>query len=159
MANLSGFNAAEVEPNTGFDPIPAGEYEVCIVASDMRPTKAGDGQYLNLELQVLTGQYQNRKLFDKLNLQNPNDEAVQIARGTLSSICRAVGVLEPSDSSELHNKAMRAKVVIEKRKDNGEFKNTIKGYKPRLASPVPQMATAAPGGAMVTGQPKAPWAT
>lgn len=157
MANLSGFNAAEVEPNTGFDPIPAGEYNACIVGSDMKQTKNGSGEYLNLEISILDGTYQNRRLFDKLNLKNSNETAVQIARATLSSICRAVNVLEPNDSSELHMKPFRISVGVRKREDTGEMENRIKSYKPRSASPVPQMATAAPGGAMVTGQPKAPW--
>lgn len=131
MANLSGFDANTVEPNS-FDCIPAGDYEVAIVASEMKSTKDGNGKYLNLELQVLSGQFQNRKLFDRLNLENLNAQAVQIARGTLSGICRAVGVLTPKDSSELHLKPMVATVKIRKSDEHGD-QNEIKGYKSRHA--------------------------
>lgn len=135
MGNLAGFNAMEVEPNVGMDTIPAGEYEACIVASEMKPTKSGNGSYLNLEIQILSGPYQNRRLFDRLNLINPNADAVQIAQGTLSSICRAVNVLTPQDSSELHMKPLRIAVKVRKREDNGEMTSEIKSYKPRSAQP------------------------
>jgi hypothetical protein len=157
--DLTGFDANEVEPNTGFEHIPPGEYEACIVNSERKTTKSGTGEYLNLELTILNGPYQNRRLFEKLNLQNPNAKAVEIAKGTLSSICRAVGVLKPGNSSELHNLPLRISVGVEKREDTGELTNRIKGFKSRLASPVsapmvtgqtqPQYATA--------GTQKAPW--
>jgi hypothetical protein len=133
MGNLSGFDANTVEPNQ-FDVIPAGEYEATIVKSQMKPTKDGQGSYLELELQVLNGQYQNRKLFDRLNLKNASAKAVQIAQGTLSAICRSVGVLTPNDSSELHNKPLRVKVKVTKDEQYGD-KNEIVAYKPRQAGP------------------------
>ena len=130
MADLGGFDARTVEPNAGFDLIPAGEYEACIVASQMKPTKDGNGQFLELELQILNGQFQNRKLWDRLNLANPSAKAVEIARGTLSAICRALGVLTPKDSSELHNKPLRVKVTVRKSEEYGDA-NEVKAYKPR----------------------------
>ena len=42
MSTLN-FNAAEVEPSTGFDAIPAGKYQVIINESEMKPTKTGNG--------------------------------------------------------------------------------------------------------------------
>jgi hypothetical protein len=155
MGNLAGFNAEEVEPNEGFEIIPPGEYDACIVASEMKETKNGNGQYLNLELSILNGPMQNRRLFEKLNLVNPNAQAVQIAQGTLSAICRAVNVLTPNDSSELHNKPLRIKVGVEKRKDNDEMTNRIKSFKPRSVQPV-QTAQVTPEYA-VAGAAKAPW--
>lgn len=141
--NLSGFNAADVEPNEGFTPLPAGEYQAIITESEMKATKDGQGQYLQLKLQILNGAHQNRTLFDRLNLVNKNDVAVQIAKGTLSSICRAVNVLTPNDSSELHNKPLTIIVKI-KNDQNGNPQNEVKGYKPRH--------TAAPAGPSMVEQ-------
>ena len=135
--NLAGFDASTVEPNEGFTPLPAGEYQVIIVESKMKPTKSGEGQYLELKLQVLNGKYQNRTLFDRLNLFNKNEEAVKIARGTLSSICRAVNVLKPNDSSQLHNKPLTCKVAV-RNDQNGNPQNEVKGYKPRETNMVEQ---------------------
>lgn len=142
MADLGfQFDANTVEPN-GFDVLSAGDYEVCIVGSEMKATANGNGKYLKLKLQVLSGPAQNRILFDNLNLFNASDKAVQIAKGTLSSICRAVGVLTPSDSSELHNKPLLAKVVVEKSDEYGE-QNRVKGYKPRHVGPASTQAAQA----------------
>lgn len=139
--NLSGFDAKAVEPSS-FDALPAGEYPVCIVESAMEPTSKGDGgKFLRLVLQVLNGEFQNRRLTERLNLVNSNAKAVEIAKGTLSAICRAVGVLTPNDSSDLHNKPMRVKVKIEKTADYGE-QNRITAYKPLNAGPA--AAPAAP---------------
>lgn len=131
MADLRGFNAHTVEPNESFDPIPAGEYLCVITASDAKPTKAGTGSYLELEFEVIDGPYKGRKLWDRLNLANPNELAVKIARATLSAICRAVGVMEPKDSCELHDLPLLVKVRVEKRADTDELSNVIKGYRSR----------------------------
>ena len=103
MANLGNFNAHEVEPNNDFDPIPAGKYLAVITDSEIKPTKSGKGSYFELTFQIIEGEFQNRLVWSRLNLNNPNQTAVQIARSELSSICRAVGSMTPKDSAELHN--------------------------------------------------------
>lgn len=151
MANLSGFDASKVEPND-YGVIPPGDYEACIVNSEMKSTKDGLGQYLNLEIQIVGGQYQNRKLFEKLNLVNKNETAVTIAKGTLSAICRAVNVLTPNDSSELHNKTFRIAVGVRKNDYKGDMENHVKAFKPRQAGPVAPVGEAVPATTS-----KAPW--
>ena len=149
--NLSelGFNASTVEPASGYEPLPAGDYEVVITASDTQNTKAGTGKFVNLELQVLEGRYKGRKLFDRLNLWNPSSKAVEIAMATLSSICRAVNVLTPRDTSDLHNRPLLAKVVLTNDPQYGP-KNEVRGYKARtsvqaaMAETTQQMTNAAP---------------
>ena len=134
MADLQGFDANTVEPTTDFDPIPAGKYLAIITASEMKPTKAGTGSYLELTFQVIEGPYKNRLLWARLNLDNPNATAVQIARAELSAICRAVGVMAPGDSVELHNLPLVISVKCKKREDTGEITNEIKGFSKREAA-------------------------
>ena len=81
------FNANEVEPSTGYDPIPVGKYQAVITESEMKPTKTGNGQYLQLEFEIIEGDYKNRKIWARLNLENANTDAVRIARADLSAIC------------------------------------------------------------------------
>lgn len=128
MANLDGFNANDVEPAADFEPIPAGKYLVVITDSEMKPTKSGSGQYLELTFQVIDGPHKNRKLWSRLNLDNPSAQAVDIARGELSAICRAVGVMQPRDSSELHDRPLLVTVKCRRREDTGDVVNEIKGY-------------------------------
>jgi len=128
MANLNGFNATEVEPTTSFEPLPAGKYLAAITESEMKPTKSGSGSYLQLTFTILEGEYKNRVLWARLNLNNPNATAVKIARSELSAICHAVGVMQPRDSVDLHNLPLVITVKLKKRDDTGELTNEIKGY-------------------------------
>jgi len=134
MVTLNGFNANDVEPSADFAPLPDGKYLAVISESEEKPTKAGTGTYLQLTFEVIDGQHKGRKVWARLNLNNPNAQAVQIARGELSSICRAVGVMTPQDSAELHNLPLTITVKCKTRDDNGEITNEIKGYAKKEAA-------------------------
>ena len=141
MASLRGFDANQVEPSTPFEPIPAGKYLAAITDSKMKPTKSGNGEYLELTFQILDGEYRGRNLWARLNLSNPNEQTVKIARGELSAICRAVGVMQPNDSTELHNLPLVITVRCKKRQDTGEITNEVRGYAKReAAGGTPQQA-------------------
>lgn len=134
MANLAGFDANTVEPRAEMGPIPAGKYLAIIEESEMKDTQAGTGEYLALTFQVIEGEFKGRKVWDNLNLKNPNSDTVEIAKSTLSSICRACGVMTPKESAELHDKPIIISVGLEAKKDRdkniipGEFRNKIRGY-------------------------------
>ena len=157
MATIN-FNANEVEPSSSFDAIPAGKYQAVITDSEFRPNRAGTGEYLQLEFEIIEGDYKNRKLWARLNMHNPNSEAVRIARADLAAICHAVNVMQPRDSSELHNLPLTI-IVRCKKENNGDLYNEIKGYASKaslfgtVAAPP---ATTAPSAASGNSQP--PWA-
>ena len=131
MSNLSAynFNAEEVEPSSSFDPIPAGWYKAIVSNSEMKPTRDGYGEYLSLTLQVIEGQYENRLVFARLNLKNANDKAVDIARKDLAAICRAVGVMSPQSSEELHDIPLMVKVKVRPAQGEYDASNDVGGYK------------------------------
>jgi hypothetical protein len=151
--NLSGFDASKIEPQAVFEALPAGDYVVSIVGSKVSPTKAGTGERLELKLQILDGTFRGRVLFDGLNIRNPNAQAQQIALATLSAICRAVGVMTPRSSVELHNKPLICKVVV--KEYQGELKNEVKGYKPVARQDAPSVV--ATQATATAGSGKAPW--
>jgi hypothetical protein len=159
LASLN-FNAANIEPQQSFDALPAGRYEVIIVDSEMKETKAGTGAYLMLTMEVIGDtKHSNRKLWTRLNLVNPNATAVQIAERELSAICHCVGVMEPGDSEELHNIPLTVDVVQELNPQSGQMTNRIKGYSQANGAPAPKAKPAAPAG-FATGKVAAatPWA-
>jgi hypothetical protein len=148
---LNGFNANEVEPNAPRDPIPAGWYKAVITESEEKPTKAQTGSYLQLTFEIVEGQHQGRKVFSRLNLNNPNATAVEIAQRELSGICRGVGVMTPRASQDLHDKPLSIKVKVTPARDGYEPGNEISEY-----------AAANGGGSATTGQTasggaKPPW--
>lgn len=143
MANLGfTFDANQHEPRQDFDVLPAGEYIATITESEMKSTKAGNGQYLSLTLEILDGPFKGRKLFDRLNLEHPNRTAVSIAMGTLSAISHAVDVLNVSDSSQLHGRPMIVKVKVKDSDGQYSASNEIKAYK-SASAPRPAAAPAA----------------
>lgn len=128
----NAFNTADVGDDE-FEIIQAGEYEAMIIESEMKATKDENGAYVQLKIQLKNG----RILFERLNIQNKNEKAVEIAYRTLKKICEAVGKTSIKDTTELHNKRFIAVVEVEKGKPyvkDGETKegrdqNRIKAYK------------------------------
>ncbi|WP_066280237.1 DUF669 domain-containing protein [Blastomonas sp. CCH1-A6] len=155
----------QADPNNvagEYEVIPAGEYLAEITASEMAENSARNGHYLKLELTILDGDQAGRKVFDRLNLQNPNRTAVEIAERTLNAICVAVGKMAVQQSEELHGIPMVIKVKVDPpRTANGKDygpSNAIGAYKPRggsvtsfgsTPSPAP-----APTPAYAAGQPQ-----
>ena len=147
MADLNGFNAREVQPTTSFDPIPNGKYVAAITESEMKATKNGNGSYLQLTFTIVEGEYKNRVVWTRLNLNNPNATAVKIARSELSAICHAIGIMQPRDSAELHNVPVVISVKSRRNDESGELVNVIKGYEAQAqAAPAdfPQAVSSTP---------------
>lgn len=128
MASLN-FNAANVAPNLSFDPLPPGWYVAMIDESEMKPTKDGTGAYLQIRLNILDPNYANRKVYDRLNLQNSNQVAVNIAQATLSAICHATGRIQVMDSTELHGIPLEVKLSVRNADANYNATNEVKGYR------------------------------
>ena len=166
----STFDASSVEPSVPFEVIPAGKYHVQIVKSEMRGTKSGSGQFLWMELAIIDGPHANKRLFERLNLVNQNEQAVEIAQRTLSAICRATGQMSVTDSNQLHNRSLIAIVKVrqagpDKSGVMREASNEIGGYEPMGGRSTPPAAPAsgappAAPAAAVAGTPKTsvpPW--
>ena len=128
MAKLD-FNAEDA-PESEFEVLPAGDYACQIIQSEMKETKAGTGQYLELRIQVLDEPYTGRLVFDRLNLINPNETAVKIAQRTLADICKAVGVLELEDSEELHGIEFTARLKVKPAQGDFPEGNEVGKYLP-----------------------------
>lgn len=157
---LVDFNAAEVEPLNMNDPIPAGTYLCIAQSSEMKANNAGTGEYLQFEFRVVEGPHKNRRVWDRLNLRHPNPTAVEIARRTLSSICRAAGKTQISDSAELHDIPINVRVIVKDDQKNGP-KNEVRGYsKPGTQPQAAQTATAPAAEAPAAAAPASdapPW--
>lgn len=169
MANLNGFDASQVPEQQEFTALPAGDYVAIATTSEFKPTKTGNGEYLQFTFEVLAPEaFKGRKTWARMNLRNPNATAVDIAQRELAALCRAVGVIKPKDSSELHNKPVVLTIDTElderKRESNVIKKYTaVGGAAPAAGAAAPAASAPAPttwnapaaGGA----NPAAPWKT
>lgn len=171
MATLN-FDANAIQPDTSFEPIPAGWYNAVIDESEMKPTRDGSGAYLALRFNIIDGQYAGRKVFTRLNLRNQNPVAQDIAQKQLSTICHAVNVLNVQDSSQLHALPMQIRVKVTN-DPTGQYdpSNEISGYKAvgagngqgvaaplaAPAAPVAPVAPAAPVAPQPQAQPAGTW--
>ena len=156
----TSFDATSVEPTTAYELLPAGKYRAQIVESEMRVTKNGMGQFLWLMLDILEGEHKGRKIFDQLNLVNPNPTTVEIAQRTLSAICHATGKMHVSDSEELHLIPMTIQVKIKPPK-NGYGESNAIAYLPPERGAVARATKPTPAAPATPAAPpkmaSAPW--
>lgn len=153
MAQFS-FNAASapVAPTISRGPLPEGQYEVIITRTDIKTTQRGDGEYIELEMQVTAGEHAGRRHWERLNVSNPNKKAEDIAKAALGQLCLAVGVHDMTDTEQLQDIPFVASIEVD-RKD--PTRNRIVGYHaastPAPKTPAASARPAAPAGAR-------PWA-
>lgn len=141
--NLNPTEFQNLEPMGDNSILPAGDYVMQIVQSDLRETKSGNGHYLWLEFDIVKGNVPaGRKFWDRLNILNPNETTRKIANQQLLSISRAVGFdMPPDDSERLHFKPI--KVVIRHKENKQGNLEARPAYLPTSDAPASAPAPAA----------------
>lgn len=133
MSNANGaalnFNAANVKPDEGRVAIPAGWYNAKITASEMKPTKDNEGSYLQIEATIIDGAHAGRKLFDRMNLANKSQVAVEIAQARLSAYCHATNVINLQHTTQLHEIPFTVKVRLKPADGQYDESNEISAVK------------------------------
>lgn len=130
------------EDDRNFDVVPAGDYMMQVIESELKPTKSGTGSQLVLTLEIMEGAASGRRIWDRLNIQNQNPDAQRIAQRALADLCLAVGIRALRDSEELHFKPFTGRVGIRQDK-TGQYgpQNTVR-YKARGGQPPAGTGTA-----------------
>jgi len=126
MATID-FDVSSYEaPKSNFDPLPRGEYLAIVTESQMKATKSGTGEYLEMVIQIVDGEFSGRKIWERLNIYNPNEVAETIARAALKSIGVACGITGLDDTDKLNDVPFIIVLDID-RKD--PTRNRVMGYK------------------------------
>jgi hypothetical protein len=122
------FNVNDIPPDDrSFEPIPAGVYNLQVIDSRLEDTRSGTGQMLVLSLEVLDGPYQNRKLWDRLNIVNDSVDAMRIANQALAALCQQLGFESITDSEQLHFKPFKGRVrIVHDRTGQYEPQNAVR---------------------------------
>lgn len=153
------FDATSVEPDAALEPLPAGKYPFIIQKAEVKPTKRRDGELLELTLRVIDGQYKGRVVFDRLNIRNPNQTAVDIAMKRLSAYCHATQRLRIESANDLLNIPFVATVSISvdptgQYQPRNEIRGVEKGGTGSAPTPAAPSSPAPASGASVP-----PWAS
>lgn len=125
------------EAQQDFAPIPNGMYTAAIEKCEVKETKSGTGQYLNLMFKITGPDYAGRVIFSMINFRNQSQKAEEIGRQQLGSLLRAVGLPKLQDTDQLIGTACQVKVTTESR-EGYDPRNVIKAYKAIEGSEVPK---------------------
>lgn len=129
-----GFDCASVDPTEDF--LVPGDYICKITEAEVLPTKAGTGHYLKVVLEVVQeDKSKGRKLYDYINIDNPNETTMHLAQKSLSALGRATVIWKIEHPQQLLNQIV---VAVVTRNDRG---NSVRTYKPVAQM---QSATATP---------------
>lgn len=128
------------EPSKDFEVLPPDKYTCLIESAELKPTHRRDGQYIKVSLSVVEGSHKKRKLFDNINIQNPNEDCQRMGIAQLSALGRAAQCYPVDDTADLINKVVVAVVKVKKRKDTGADVNDIRTYEHPTASVNTQQA-------------------
>jgi len=134
------FNVNELPVgNVNFDPLPAGWYSATISQSELKDTKAGNGQYIKLRYDITGPTHQGRVVFGNLNIKNQNPKAEEIGRAQLGDIMRAIGLAKVTNTDQLIGEEIVIKLEIKQDETYGAS-NEVKGFKSASGSPAPAAA-------------------
>lgn len=110
---------------SNFDPLPKGDYNAMITSSDVKETKAGNGRYAELVIEITDGDFARRKIWDRLNIDNPDGETEKRARGQLRSVSDACGISQLKSTEQLHDIPFKLSLDIDRRDPT---RNKVRGY-------------------------------
>jgi len=134
------FNVNELPQGNGnFEPLPAGWYTATISQSELKDTKAGNGQYIKLRYDITGPTHQGRVMFGNLNIKNANPKAEEIGRQQLGDIMRAIGLAKVTDTDQLIGGQIGIKLEVKQDEQYGAS-NEVKGFKSLSGSAAPAAA-------------------
>jgi hypothetical protein len=142
------FDPSTIEPAEQFErgPIPPGTYAASILDAELKDTKSGSGQYINVTLEITTGDFSGRRVWHVLNVVNQSAQAESIGRQELAGLCSAIGLDKMKHIEDLIGHDVQVEIGIDKK---DATRNRVYGYKAGAkaapkAAPQPAQASAAP---------------
>ncbi len=93
--------------------VPSGDYIVVCVSTEEKENSKKNGHYIQNEYEIQEGEFAGEKLIDRINFDNPNETARNIAFATLKALGIAIGIEPLANTEQLIGKRIVAKVKNE----------------------------------------------
>ena len=137
------FDASQVAPTAPMGAVPAGTYNVQIIAAEMKQLKNDVSQYqLELTFEIVDGEFKGRKAWVYLGLHNPDEQKRGMAHSDFSAICHAVNVIQITDGEQLCGRPLTCDFKLVKGTEQyPNDKNQLRNFKP-YTGPAAPVATA-----------------
>ena len=155
--NLFAVDTTGVSAMGGYELFPAGLYPAMMVSASKKPTKDGNGAFIECVYQVTEGEMAGKKFTSRVNLWNQNAQTVDIAKRELKSLKVALGLPDTEGRTELFmHKPVILNIGVKPRKDKPqELENNLIAIEPYGGAPV-QQAPAGYAQAPMAYQPQQP---
>jgi len=128
----------EAPTKRSFEPLAPGDYNAMITDSQMKTTKAGTGEYLELTMQIIDGTHSGRRIWERLNVVNASKVAEEIARSQLNGIKAACNIEKLESSEQLHDIPFVLSLDIDRREPT---RNKVMGYTSVAKAPRPAVTS------------------
>lgn len=129
MANIADFSRmADELPEQEYEPVPEGVYNADIEKAELKDTKNGTGQYINLQLKIIGPMSAGRVVFAMINIKNANPKAEEIGLRQLKELRTACGIATLRDTDELIGRTVKIKVKVNPEKDGYKASNSVASY-------------------------------
>ena len=116
-----------------------GWYPMMVTDTQVKQTKAQDGEYLLLQQVIADGEHRGTTIWNMINWVNKNPKAEEIAHKQWANLCQALGIDtdDVSDTEEIHGQIIDGYVVVQKSKNPAyDDKNVVRKW--RKAETVPE---------------------
>ncbi len=146
---FNGVDFSKLQNESSRSVMPTGFYIVDLQSAEVCQTKAGNGSYVKfiyvvVEKEGEAGKYKGKKIFDNVNIKNPNPKAELIGLQRIKAIFTMCGFSE-SEMKDKHPKdavGRRFKVFVKHNDYNGSKSEAIASFaKYEQAQPQAQVKT------------------
>ncbi|MCC9603534.1 DUF669 domain-containing protein [Stieleria sp. JC731] len=141
MASLidSGFDPTKTDEVVTRKLLPNGDYKAVLEDSDLMKFQSG-AELLKLTHRIIEGPYEGRKIWTDAWWTKKDRSKCDTGRNLFGAQCRAVGVLNPGDTCETHNRPCIISVICVKDKDRNDpnkffESNAVEDVKPLSQQP------------------------
>ena len=130
------------EKERNFDPVPVGEYACVVTKCKLGENSKKNGSVISMEYQIIDGEFENRLVWDYLNVLNPNPKAQEIGNRRVRDLSKAMGK-DLLDTDDFINEIVTLSLGISPETEKYKASNTVKYIKKYVKGAV-QAPAAAP---------------